>query len=149
MSAVTLVDSPPLPQPDEFSQFFWDAIGKRELQIQRCQDCKRYIHYPKPICRFCHSRDLAGEPVSGRATLYSWTVAVQAFHPFWIDRLPYVIATVELEEQPGLMMCSQIVECREEDLIAGMRLTVLFEEVAPDLTLPFFRPAAVSGEGER
>jgi hypothetical protein len=47
------------------------------------------------------------------------------------------------------MMCSQIVECREEDLIAGMRLTVLFEEVAPDLTLPFFRPAAVSGEGER
>ena len=93
------------------------------------------------MCRFCQSTDLAGEPVSGRATLYSWTIAVQAFHPFWIDRLPYTIATVELVEQSGLMFASQIVGCDEASLRAGMPLEVVFEQIAPGLTVPFFRPA--------
>ena len=78
--------SPPLPQPDELTQFFWDGLAEGELRIQRCQACGKYIHYPKPVCRFCQSTDLAGEPVSGRATLYSWTIAVQAFPTLLFDR---------------------------------------------------------------
>ena len=110
--------------------------------IQRCQACGHYIHYPKIICRFCQSRDLAGERVSGKATLYSWTIAAQPFHPFWVDRIPYTLATVELAEQPGLMFLTQIVDCPEEELAAGMPLEVTFQELSPELTLPFFRPAS-------
>jgi uncharacterized OB-fold protein len=131
-----------LPRPDALTQFFWDAVGRHELWIQRCQACGHYIHYPKPICRYCQSRDLAGERVSGRATLYSWTIASQPFHPFWVDRIPYTIATVELAEQPRLMFMSQVVDCAEEDLEAGMPLEVTFVELSPELTLPFFRPAS-------
>ena len=93
------------------------------------------------LCRFCQSADLAPEPVSGRATLYTWTIAVQPFHPFYADRIPYILATVELVEQPGLMFMSQVVGCTEEDLRIEMPLEVVFEELAPELTLPFFRPA--------
>jgi len=132
---------PLLPIPDEWSRFFWDGLAEGELRIQRCQQCGKYIHYPKPICRFCLSRELAGEPVSGRARLHSWTVATQAFHPFWIARLPFTLATVELEEQPGLMFLSQLVECAEDDLSAGLPLEVVFEEISSELTLPFFRPS--------
>ena len=96
MGTETPAQSPPMPQADEVTRFFWDGLAEGELRIQRCQACGKYIHYPKPICRFCQSTELAGEAVSGRATLYSWTIAVQAFHPFWIDRLPYTIGTVEL-----------------------------------------------------
>ncbi|MDQ1430672.1 MAG: uncharacterized protein QOF40_1274, partial [Actinomycetota bacterium] len=96
----------------------------------------------KTLCRFCQSDDLAGEQVSGRATLYTWTIAVQPFHPFYVDRVPYIVATVELVEQPGLMFMSQIVDCAEEDLRIGLPLEVVFEELGPDLTLPFFTPAA-------
>ena len=81
--------------------------------------------------------------VSGRATLYSWTIATTAFHPFFVDKVPYTIATVELVEQPGLMFMSQIVDCPEDQLEAGMPLEVTFRELAPELTLPFFRPARV------
>lgn len=136
--------SPMLPTPDELTQFFWDGVAQHELRIQRCQACGHYIHYPKPICRYCQSRDLAGERVSGKATLYSWTIASQPFHPFWVDKVPYTLATVELVEQPRLMFLSQVVDCAEEDLAAGMPLEVTFVELSPELTLPFFRPA---GEG--
>jgi uncharacterized OB-fold protein len=131
---------PPMPAPDATTQFFWDAASRRELWIQQCQSCQRFIHYPKTICRFCQSRELAGARVSGRATLYSWTIAEQPFHPFWVDRVPYVLATVELVEQPGLMFLTQIVDCPEDELVAGMPLEVVFEELSPELTVPFFRP---------
>jgi hypothetical protein len=133
--------APLLPIPDALTQFFWDGVARGELRIQRCQRCGKYIHYPRPICRFCRSRELAGERVSGRATLYSWTIAMQAFHPFWVARVPYTLATVELAEQPRLMFLSQVVDCAESELRAGLPLEVTFERVAPELTLPFFRPA--------
>jgi uncharacterized OB-fold protein len=142
----TLSASPPMPQPDSLTQFFWDGIAESELRIQRCQACQKYIHYPKPVCRFCQSIELAGESVSGRATLYSWTIAVQAFHPFWTDRLPYTIGTVELAEQPGLMFASQIVDCAEADLCIGLPLEVVFERLTPELIVPFFKPVGANGE---
>ena len=132
----------PLPQPDESTQFFWDGVADDKLTILRCQDCGNYIHYPKPICDACHSRDLAGEPVSGRATLYTWTEAVQAFHPYWRQHVPYLIATVELVEQPGLMMTTQLIDYDEDQLKAGMALEVVFKELAPEFKVPFFRPVA-------
>ena len=148
--------SPPMPIPDAITQFFWDGLAAGELRILRCRGCRKFIHYPKPICRFCQSTELAGERVSGRAKLYSWTVAVQAFHPFWTDRLPYTIGTVELIEQPGLMFASQIVGCEAADLRAGMPLEVVFERLTPELFVPFFRPAPADfrpapadGEGAR
>jgi uncharacterized OB-fold protein len=80
--------------------------------------------------------------VSGRATLYSWTIATTAFHPFFVDKVPYTIATVELVEQPGLMVCSQLVDCEESALRADLPVEVTFRSLAPELTLPFFRPCS-------
>jgi hypothetical protein len=71
-------------------------------------------------------------------------VAEQAFHPFFADKLPYVYAVVELEEQPGLKMVTNIVDVPFEQLEAGMALEVTFREVAEGLTLPLFRPASES-----
>ena len=140
-AATPQAPAPLLPIPDDLTEFFWDAVARGELHIQRCRRCRKWIHYPRPICRFCRSRELEGERVSGRATLYSWTIATQAFHPFWIARVPYTVATVELVEQPRLMFLSQVADCPESALRAGMPLELVFERVAAELTLPFFRPA--------
>ena len=145
----TTPDAPPLPlpSPDPVTQFFWDGVAKHELWIQRCRNCRHYLHYPKVLCRYCQSDDLAGEQVSGRATLYTWTIAVQPFHPFYVDRIPYIVATVELDEEPGLMFMTQMTECTEDDLRIGMPVEVTFVDLHPDLTLPFFRPVP-SAEGD-
>jgi uncharacterized protein len=132
--------APPTPIPDALTQFFWDGVDRDELWILRCQSCHRYIHLPQLMCRFCQSRDLAPERVSGRARLYSWSVAMQAFHPYFKERIPYTIATVELVEQSRLMFVTNIVECDEADLRDQMELEVVFPEVAEGVKLPLFRP---------
>jgi uncharacterized OB-fold protein len=130
-----------MPVPNDLTQFFWDGVVQHKLMILQCQTCGHYIHYPRPVCEACLSEDLAPKEVSGRGTLYSHTVTVQAFHPYWIDKIPYVLATVELVEQADLKMPTNIIECREDQLKVGMAMEVVFEEVAPGLTLPLFRPA--------
>jgi uncharacterized protein len=137
-SLASVSTSPPVPVPDRLTQFFWDGIAVGELRILRCQDCGHYIHYPRPICNRCQSTDLAPEQVSGLATLYSYTWATQAFHPYYADKLPYCIAVVELIEQPGLRLTTNIVDTPREDLAIGMSLRVEFREVAPELILPVF-----------
>ena len=110
--------------------------------IQQCCVCHRYIHPPRPICRFCLSTTLEPARMSGRATLYSWTVAEQPFHPFFADKVPYVYATVNLVEQAGLRVITNIVDCAHEELRVDMALEVTFREVADGLVLPLFRPAS-------
>jgi uncharacterized OB-fold protein len=133
---------PPLPTPDDTSRFFWEGAARGELLIQRCADCSRFVHPPRPVCPACHSTDLAPEPVSGRATLYTWTIAEQAFHPYFADKLPYVYATVELAEQAGLRLITNVVDCPHDELRAGMALEVTFSPLTESVTLPKFRPAA-------
>lgn len=133
--------TPPIPLPSPLTEFFWDGVNRHRLLILRCQNCQHFVHYPRPICDRCQATDLEPEEVSGRATLYSFTVVMQAFHPYYLERIPYVLAVVELEEEPGLRLTTNIVDCEEEDLKVGLALQVVFSEVAPGLTLPLFTPS--------
>jgi len=113
--------------------------------ILRCQRCGTYIHLPRPVCRACQSLELAPAEVSGRATLYSYTETWKAVHPFYVDRIPYLLATVELAEQPGLMLLSNIAAGVDAaQLSFGMALQVEFEQLSPELTIPVFAPATTS-----
>jgi uncharacterized protein len=52
------------------------------------------------------------------------------------------VAIVELVEQPGLRMLSNVVGCDPELVRAGMAVTVEFESLADGIWLPVFRPSA-------
>jgi uncharacterized OB-fold protein len=128
----------PRPAPDELTSFFWEGCKAHRLLIQRCNACGTYIHWPRPVCHTCLSSDLAPAEVSGQGTLYSWTVAAQAFHPAFKDKLPYIVATIALDEQADLRLVSNMVDCTEDDLTMDAPVQVTFREVAPDLVLPLF-----------
>ena len=132
---------PPAVPDDPLTAFFWDGARNGELWIQRCQTCGTYIHLPRPICRNCQSFDLAGERVSGLGTLYSFTQTFKAFHPFFVDRVPYIVATVSLAEQQGLQLLTNLVGIDEADARMGMQLQVTFQELAPGYVIPAFEPA--------
>ena len=129
----------PMPVPDELSRFFWDGVKAHRLLIQRCVDCGKYIHWPRPICRFCLSSNLEPQQVSGKGTLWSYTVMMYPYHPGF--EIPYTLASIELVEQQGLKLVSNVIDCPEPKLRVGMPLEVVFSEVSPGLTLPLFRPA--------
>jgi hypothetical protein len=136
MSAMTK----PFVPPTETTRFFWDAARDHKLVIQRCGDCGHYIHWPRPLCPRCQSSKLAPAPVSGRGKVYTFTVVQHLFHPGFADDMPYNLALVELEEQPGLRMLTNIVDCPTEELAVGMPVEVTFED-REEHTVPQFRPA--------
>ncbi|MCU4186358.1 OB-fold domain-containing protein [Acidiferrimicrobium sp. IK] len=136
--------APPTPAPGAISEFFWSGARRGQLMIQRCQACGTYIHLPRPVCRACHSFDLLGEPVSGRGSLYSFTETHRPFHPFFVDRVPYLVAVVELEEQAGLRVLTNLVRVAEADVRIGMAVQVEFERLSDDLTIPVFAPAVAA-----
>ncbi len=74
---------------------------------------------------------------SGEASLYSYVISHRP-HPGFEG--PYSIAVVELEEGPRMM--TNIVGCEQtpEALELDMALTVTFEAVTDDITMPLFQP---------
>ena len=132
---------PPLPLVSDLTRFFWDGIAERRLMILKCQNCGHHVHLPRPVCNRCRSIDLAPAQMSGQASLYAYTVTVQAFHPFYIDKLPYTVGVVDLVEEAGLRLTTQIVDCPENELRTGMPLELVWTEISPGWTLPYFRPS--------
>jgi hypothetical protein len=141
---LTSASVPPVPVPGPLAEFYWRAVAEGRLEILRCDDCGHYVHYPRPICDRCLSESLTPSVVSGRGTLYAWTAVMQAFHPYFVDKLPYLLAVVELEEQAGLKVTTNLVGMTEEQVRCGMPLEVVFTEVVPGFTLPFFRSTSTT-----
>lgn len=128
----------PLPQLTDSNRFFWTSGEDGKLRFLKCDDCASLIHPPVPICGNCLSRRQSVTEVTGRATL----AAVTVNHQQWMPMIepPYVIALVEIEEQPDVRLTTNIVDCAEENLRIGMPLQVAFEHYE-DVYLPVFRPA--------
>ncbi len=134
--------SKPLPQPDMESQGFWDGCKEHELRILRCDACSTYVHFPAPICHNCNAMGLSWRAVSGKGKVFTFVVVYQPVTPGFADDVPYVVAWIELDEQAGLKMVSNIVECDPSDVTIGMPVEVVFEDVTPEVTLPKFRPVS-------
>jgi uncharacterized OB-fold protein len=69
--------------------------------------------------------------------VFTFTVARRPTHPGLADRVPYVIAVVELEEGPKLT--ANLVGIDPDDVEIGLSVEVAFEDVG-DTTLVQFRP---------
>lgn len=133
----------PTPHPSPVSRPFWEACARHELVLQRCTACDATVFYPRTVCPSCSSDRLDWVPVSGLATLYSYTVARRPTHRKLADRVPYVIAIVELDEGPR--MTSTVVGTDPDDLAVGLRLRVDFEDDPEDgagVSFPVFRVVA-------
>jgi len=128
-----------LPVLDLENRAFWTGGANGQLLIARCGQCLRYIHPPRPRCHLCGSGLIDREAVSGRGRVKTFTVNRQP----WLSglKVPYIFAAVELKEQPGLHVISNIVGCPAESVYMGMPVRVEFEQ-AEDVWIPLFRPDA-------
>ena len=117
---------------------FWRGGADGQLRIARCQSCSTYMHPPQPVCRHCHSRDVEFSPVSGDGIVYSWTVNRYPWSPTMTP--PYIIAEVELPEQAGLRLITNIVDCPIEDIHIGLPVEVVFAQ-SGEAFIPLFRPS--------
>jgi uncharacterized OB-fold protein len=133
-----MLDKRPAPAITGRTAAFWGGGAVGELRIQRCQRCLWWLHPPLPMCPRCYGRELEPAAVAGTGTVYSFTVNRYQWTPSLEP--PYVIAEVELDEQPGLLLLTSIVGC--DEVTIGMPVRVGFETVGEDTAawVPVFSP---------
>ncbi|HEX9775674.1 MAG TPA: Zn-ribbon domain-containing OB-fold protein [Actinomycetota bacterium] len=131
-----------LPVADVETQPYWDAAADGTLLIKSCNSCGKPFFYPREHCPRCWSTDTAWTKSKGKGRVYTFTIVRQNDLPPFRDRVPYVVAIVELKE--GVRMTANIEGCRPEDVRCDMKVKVAFrEEPRGDgsVFLPVFRPA--------
>lgn len=131
-----------LPAVTVDNEHFWTGGAVGELRFLRCDTCGYWIHPNQPRCPNCLSKELSVAVASGRATVHTFTVNWQAWYPS-LDP-PYVVAIVELPEQDGLRLTTNIVGCAPDDVFIGMDVQVVFEDY-DGVWLPFFEPVISAG----
>ena len=132
-----------LPLITRENEFFWASGGDGRLRFQQCESCAALIHPPQPVCRHCRGTLIEVRPVSGFATLVGFTVNHRFAPPGFTA--PYVVAQVAIEEDPRVRLTTNAVQCEPDELVLGLRMEVVFEQVG-DVWLPLFRPTAERGE---
>jgi uncharacterized OB-fold protein len=130
----------PLPAVTDDTRPFWEGCRRRELLVQRCTECGAPRHPPTPVCWRCRSFAHAWIAASGRGTVYSYAVVHRAFLPALEGRVPYTVVVVALDDALGVRLVSNLVDAPPGAARIGLPVEVLFEDVAPDVTVPRFRP---------
>lgn len=127
-----------LPIPDADSEPFWRAAREGRLVCRRCTACGHAYHYPRARCPRCLSAATEWIDLSGEGTVYSYTVVHQAASRAFRDRVPYVLALVDLDEGPRLL--TNLVEVSPASVTVGLRVRVDWRAESDDAVLPVFRP---------
>jgi len=129
-----------LPKVHEHNRAFWTGGADGQLMISWCTQCELWVGPPAADCPDCGGA-LEARPVSGRGTVFTYTVNHQPFNPD--VPVPYVIAIVELDEQSDLRIASNIVDCEPDSVYVGLPVAVRFEPHSSEgekVFVPVFAP---------
>jgi uncharacterized OB-fold protein len=128
----------PMPEPDNVSAPYWRALAGGTLLFQECPACGHRQLYPRAMCTECAATPEWRE-ASGRGTVHTFTIIRQNWAEPFRDRVPYVVAMVELDEGPRLM--TNITGCALDDVHIGLAVELHAVRIDDDLGLPYFGPA--------
>jgi uncharacterized OB-fold protein len=126
------------PEIDDTTRSFWQGLADGRLLGARCRACGEIADFPRGFCPSCWSDDVEDVELSGRATVYSYSVVHVNPVPPFADLVPYVAALVDLEEGPRL--ATRLVDIDPESVSIGMAVTARFEAVDEDEGVVLFGP---------
>lgn len=113
---------------------YWEGLRAHRLVLQRCADCGRVRHYPRPVCDACYAMRHDWVEASRRGRVHSWTVCHHAFDLAFEAALPYALVTVDLEE--GVRVQAPLRGATADALRIDLPVTIGFEDIDDTLTLP-------------
>lgn len=128
MNTLRRVERDPLLHREKFgldgaNDFFWLSGADGRLRFWTCAACGYRTHPGGAACARCLSHDVGPQPVSGRATVLTYTVNVQQWQP---GQDPYVLAIVGINEQDDLRLTTNIIDCDPWSVRIGDRVEVCF-----------------------
>jgi uncharacterized OB-fold protein len=122
---------------------FWQGCKERRLLLQKCLECGHVRHPASFLCPECLSASYDWIESRGKGKIYSFVVFYRAFHPAVVDKIPYVVAVVELDEGPSIL--TNVVGCSANELSCEQRVQLKWEDLNDQVTLPIFESVAEEG----
>ncbi|CAJ63518.1 MULTISPECIES: Zn-ribbon domain-containing OB-fold protein [Frankia] len=121
---------------DSATEPFWQAAKENRLVAPKCADCGTFRLPPSPFCPTCQSQNVDWVTLSGRATVYSFSIVNGVPGQ---PGLTLAAAVVDLPDAPGARLVSNVVDADPDAVRIGTPLTVDFVEIADGWKLPVFR----------
>lgn len=112
----------------------WESIQAGCMKLQRCHESGVFRYPPGPMCPVSMSMNYEWVPISGRATIISWTVFHRQYLPAW--PAPHLVVVVRLEEGPMMVSFMDHAELGRIQLDAPVRL--VYAEHPDGYRLPKF-----------
>jgi uncharacterized OB-fold protein len=126
----------PLPQTDGPDRPFWQALRRREVQVQRCKSCGTHRFPATRYCAHCRSDESEWVAVAPSGTLETWCV----FHRPYFEGLPVPYTVIQVKLDCGVRVFANPAGVENGALRIGMPVEAVFEDATPDVTLLMFKP---------
>jgi len=119
-----------------------NALAGRRLDFARCEACGNAWLPASRECPSCLAARWKWQSATGRGILISWCVYHIAYTEALKERLPYIVAVVELEEGPRLI--TNIVDSDPAELTIDAPVVMDIQSV-DGVPTPLFRAVADCG----
>jgi len=116
---------------------FWEACEEGRFMLHRCGQCDRH-YWPASRCMEHGDEAMQWVEATGRGRVYTYTVIHRAYTSETRDRVPFVVAVIQLEEGP--FYHSNVVDCPGDSVIVDMPVKVVMLPHESGLTIPQFTP---------
>lgn len=123
-----------VPEPDELSKPFWDAVQQRRLVVQHCTQCNALQYPPRPRCQDCNSDSFDWKEVSGKGHILTYGILEDSHLPVRAADQPLNLAVVTLDDDPRINFYSNLPGTPVRRVPLGGAVEVTFVE-APDGSL--------------
>lgn len=128
----------PMPRVTDLDRPHWEAAAKHQLLIQSCNDCGHMWFPPAENCPNCLGTNLGWKEPKGTGKVHSFIIYHQGWLPGYLKSTPYNVAIIQLDEGPRFI--SNVVGIDNDHIEVDMPVQVTFEDVAPDVSIPRFKP---------
>lgn len=115
------------PPVDADSADFWAGLAEREIRLPKCDACATIWFPPTPGCPVCGATESKTVVVAPHGTIYSWVVVYRSLQPEFDEELPYVVATVTLDDGPKVF--ARLLEVEVDRIEPDMGVSAVFYAV--------------------
>jgi len=111
---------------------YFAAAAEGRLMLKTCAACHETHHYPRSLCPFCWSPDVAWSEAQGSGVIYTFSITRRG------AGAPYCIAYVTLDEGPTML--TNVVDVDLDSVRIGQRVQVVFKKSEGGVSIPMFTP---------
>ncbi len=118
--------SPPRRVAAVEDQPFWNAIDAGTFVLARCTCGTYYARLQACLQCGADANAVTWVPASGRGNVRTFVVFDKPYHPYFEERLPYVVAVVTLEEGPEIT--TNIIDTDVSAITIGMPVHIVISD---------------------